>query len=95
MDHNKEGRVAGFGNAKKDQMRSDSNNKKNHSDIENHIKTAEYFQLASKYHYEASRYHQEGNHELANQSALRATGYSHMAIRCQQADAKHHALEDL
>jgi hypothetical protein len=93
MTHSKANNVAGFRNAEKDQLRKDSHSVENTKGIENHIKAAEHFSLASNYHYEAARYHEEGNHEKANQSTLLAIGHSSMANEYQIQDAHQHALE--
>lgn len=86
-------RTAGFRNAEKNKLRAESVSVENVKGIENHIKAAEHFALASKCHYDAARYHEEGNYEKANQSALIALGHASLAGEYQMQDAKHHALE--
>jgi hypothetical protein len=93
MLYSKGNRTAGFRNTEKDKLRQDSDTAENTKGIENHIKAAEFFATASKYHYEAARYHEEGNHEKANECALFAIGYSSRAMNYQIQDAKHHASQ--
>ncbi len=93
MTHSKENRSAGFSNAEKDRLREKSDTRENAIGIENHIKAAEHFAFATKYHYEAARYHGEGDHVKANECALLAIGHSSKAMSYQIQDAKHHATE--
>jgi len=93
MTYSKGNRPAGFRTAEKDRLQEESNSKENTHGIENHIKAAEYFALASKYHYEAAQYHRAGEHAKANECALFAIGSSSRAMSYQIHDAKHHASE--
>lgn len=76
-------------------LQNDLNLEVNKRGVANHIKAAEHFSLASKFHLEAARYHEEGSHEKANQSALFAYGHSLIADECQAHDVKHHSCEHL
>ena len=51
---------------------------------ENHLKVAEYLELADKHHREAARYHQEGNHKEAACQAYIAHGDLLHAIKYQE-----------
>lgn len=93
MTYSKESRTAGFSNAEKDEQREKSNTQENGKGIDNHIKAAEHFALASRYHYDAARYHGEGEHTKANECALFAIGHSSKGMNYQVQDAKHHAFE--
>jgi hypothetical protein len=93
MTHSKENSPAGFRNAEENKMREKSETTENLRSIENHIKAAEHFALATKYHYEAARYHGEGDHERANQSAWFAFGHSCRATNYQSLDARQHTSE--
>ncbi len=65
-------------------------NKKN---VETHKSAAQHHQDAAKNHLEAAKYHEEGNHEKAAQSTVRAMGFTNLAIEQQLGDAKLHTIE--
>ena len=88
MIHSNANRTAGFTNAEKDENRTLNDTSMNAEGIENHKKAAEHFAHASELHYQAARYHGEGDHALANECALTATGHSLRAIRFQELDAE-------
>jgi hypothetical protein len=92
MPYTRGSKTAGFGSAAKDKLRKERGADESIESIENHIKAAEHFTLASKHHYEAVRYHEEGNHEKASASAYLAYGHAAMGQKYQQMDAVHHAL---
>ncbi|HWY35626.1 MAG TPA: hypothetical protein VNX68_13345 [Nitrosopumilaceae archaeon] len=60
--------------------------------IENHKKAAKHFQDAAKFHLEAAKYHEEGNHEKASHSTIKAHGHVILASEAQREDLKHHAI---
>lgn len=94
MPYTRGSKTAGFGSAAKDKLKKEKGFRESKESIENHIKAAEHFALASKHHYEAVRYHEEGNHDKAYASAYVAYGHSAMGHKYQQMDAADHALID-
>ena len=94
MIHSSAGRTAGFTNAEKEENRSSNATAANAEGVENHKKAAEHFAKAAEQHYQAARYHGEGNHALANECALRATGHSILAESFQRLDAEALAAEE-
>ena len=61
--------------------------------IENHKLAATHHQEAAKHHLDAVRHHEEGNHEKAAESTVKANGHSSLADDHQKEDAKHHATK--
>lgn len=66
------------------------------SDIQNaidcHIKIAECLEIASKLHLEAATYHQNGQHEKAAQSILKAHGNLILAGNLERENFINHAI---
>ena len=60
--------------------------------IDNHKKAALHHQEAAKHHLEAAKHHEEGNHDKAHTSTVKANGHCCTACDCQKEDAKHHAM---
>ena len=58
--------------------------------IENHKKAASHFEAAAKNHVEAAKHHENGQHEKAAESTVKAHGHSCLAIEAQKEDVKHH-----
>jgi hypothetical protein len=65
----------------------------NQKGIENHKEIAAHLQEASKHHLDAAKHHEEGNHEKAAESTVKAQGHTSLAHEGQKEDAKHHALK--
>lgn len=64
----------------------------NQKGIDNHKKTATHLEAAAKHHLEAAKHHEDGNHEHAAQSTVKAHGHITLAHESQKEDVKHHAL---
>ena len=62
--------------------------------IETHKTAAKHHEEAAKHHYEAAKHHEDGNHEKAAVSTLKANGHHILAGEHQAEDAKHHALNN-
>jgi hypothetical protein len=58
--------------------------------IENHKTAAKHHEEAAKHHHEAAKHHEQGNHEKAAQSAVKAKGHQLLANDAQEESAKHH-----
>jgi hypothetical protein len=65
----------------------------NQKRIDSHKKTAEHLSNASKSHIEAANYHENGEHEKAAQSTIKAHGHHTMARDLQKEDARLHATQ--
>jgi hypothetical protein len=63
----------------------------NKKGIENHKKTATHLKAASEHHLDAAKHHEEGNHEKAAESTVKAHGHYCSANDLQKEDAKNHA----
>jgi hypothetical protein len=66
----------------------------NKKGIENHKKAAKHHEEAAKYHHEAAKHHEDGNHEKACESTVKALGHHSCANEAQKADVKNHACCD-
>ncbi len=64
----------------------------NKKDIENHKKAAAHLEAAAKHHIQAAKNHEEGNHEKAAKSTVKAHGHFNLAREAQQEDLKNHAI---
>ncbi len=64
----------------------------NKKGIENHKKTATHLKAASEHHLDAAKHHEEGNHEKAAESTVKAHGHVALANEAQKEDAKNHAI---
>ena len=64
----------------------------NQKDIANHKKAAEHLQAAAEHHTAAAKHHENGHHEKAAQSTVKANGQQCLANECHKEDVKHHAL---
>jgi hypothetical protein len=93
MNQASENRTPGFTNSEQNHQRSENETAQNKLGIENHIRAAEHFAAASKFHYEAARYHDEGDHTKASEAAVCAMGHVSLGIECQQIDTQQHAAE--
>lgn len=58
--------------------------------IENHKKAANHFKAAAKNHLDAAKHHENGHHEKAAESTVKAHGHSSLANEAQKEDVKHH-----
>ncbi len=65
----------------------------NQKDISNHKEAAKHHEAAAKHHHEAAKHHEDGHHDKAAESTVKANGASSMANDCQKEDAKHHAAK--
>lgn len=65
----------------------------NKKDVSNHKEAAKHHENAAKLHHEAAKHHEDGNHEKAAESTVKAHGASCMANECQKEDVKHHAAK--
>jgi len=61
--------------------------------IEMHKKTAEHLEAAAKQHIEAAKHHEEGHHDKAAISTVKAEGHLALAGEARREDVKHHALK--
>ncbi len=59
--------------------------------IQNHKEAAKHHEEAAKHHLDAAKHHEEGNHEKACASTVKAHGHSVMANEHQKEDVKQHA----
>lgn len=59
--------------------------------VENHKLAASHFEAAAKHHHEAAKHHENGHHEKAAESTVKAHGHSSLANDAQKEDVKHHA----
>ena len=59
--------------------------------IENHKKAAENLTEAAKHQLEAAKHHENGNHEKAAESTVKAHGYTSLANDAQRENVKNHA----
>ena len=66
----------------------------NQKGIENHKKAATHFEAAAKNHRDAAKHHEDGNHEKACESTLKAHGHQCLANEFQKEDAKYHAMKN-
>jgi hypothetical protein len=64
----------------------------NKKGIENHKTAAKHHEEAAKHHHEAAKHHDEGHHDKAAQSTVKANGHHTLAGEAQKEDVKHHAL---
>ena len=64
----------------------------NKKGIENHKLAATHLQAAAQNHLDAAKHHEEGNHEKAAHSTIKAQGNLCLAGDAQREDAKHHAM---
>jgi hypothetical protein len=60
--------------------------------IENNKDAAMHLEEAAKNHIEAAKYHEEGNHDKAYQSTIKAHGHTTLAIEAQKKILKHHLI---
>ncbi len=60
--------------------------------IDNHKAAAKHLTEAAKHHTEAAKHHEDGNHEKAAVSSIKATGHTEIAKGHQKEDAKQHAM---
>jgi len=60
--------------------------------IDNHIKAAEHLEQAAKFHLEAATHHQNGHHDRAAQSTIKAHGNLIIASELQRDNLKLQAL---
>ena len=63
----------------------------NKKGIENHKNAAKHLEEAAKHHHEAAKHHEDGNHDKAAESTVKAQGHTSMANDAQKEDAKHHS----
>ena len=63
----------------------------NQKGIENHKTAAKHLEEAAKHHHEAVKHHEDGNHEKAAESTVKAHGHTAMANDAQNENAKHHS----
>ncbi len=63
------------------------------SPVEHNKKAASHHQEAAKHNLDAAKHHEDGNHEKAAQSTLKANGHSTLANDHQKEVAKHHAMK--
>ncbi len=66
----------------------------NKRNIETHKSAAQNHQEAAMHHLDAAKYHEEGYHEKAAQSTIKAIGFTNLAIEHQIGDAKLHTIND-
>jgi len=64
----------------------------NQKNIEAHKKAATHLEAAAKHQTEAAEHHEQGNHENAAQSTIKANGHLSLAKEALREDAKQHAL---
>ncbi|MBY0485784.1 MAG: hypothetical protein K2P85_01115 [Flavobacteriaceae bacterium] len=60
--------------------------------IDNHKKVAQHLEQAAKYHIEAATHHQNGNHDRAAESTIKAHGNLIIGSELQRDNLKLHAL---
>lgn len=65
----------------------------NQKRVDSHKKTAEHLSNASKSHIEAANHHENGEHEKAAHSTIKAHGHHTMARDLQKEDARLHATQ--
>ena len=58
---------------------------------ENHLTAANHLENAAKHHKEAAKHHENGDHEKAALSTIKAHGHVAVATDAQRKDAKEHA----
>ena len=63
----------------------------NKKGIENHKKVAKHLEEAAKHHLDAAKHHENGNHEKAALSSVKAHGEQCLANDAHKEDLKHHA----
>lgn len=73
---------------------ANSSSPENQKGIENHKKVATHFEAAAKSHRDAAKYHEDGNHEKACESSIKAQGHQCLANELQKEDAKYLALKN-
>jgi hypothetical protein len=61
----------------------------NQTGVENHKKAAMHLEEAAKNHHEAAKHEQEGNHEKASHSTIKAHGHTALAAEAQKKNLKH------
>ena len=66
----------------------------NQKGIENHKKAAVHLEEAAKNHLDAAKHHENGDHDKAAQSTVKAHGHAKLANDAQQEDIKQHALNN-
>ncbi len=62
--------------------------------IENHKKAAKHHEEAAKQHLDAVKHHEDGNHDKALNSTVKAQGHAALAADTQQEVNKNHALNN-
>lgn len=78
-----------FPNTEKKPITAADNQKR----VDSHKKTAEHLSNASKSHLEAAKHHENGEHEKAAHSTVKAHGHHTMARDLQKEDARLHATQ--
>ena len=63
----------------------------NQKGIEHHKTAAKHHEEAAKHHRDAAKHHEEGNHDKAAESAVKANGHQLLAKDAQDEGAKVHA----
>ena len=62
--------------------------------IENHKQAALHLQAAAKHHLDAVKHHEEGEHDKAATSSIKAHGEHILANESTKRDAKYHATKN-
>jgi hypothetical protein len=66
----------------------------NQNRIDNHKKAAKHHEEAAKSHLDAAKNHEEGNHDKALKSTVKAQGHLLLASESQKEVSKNHALNN-
>ncbi|MDZ4757941.1 MAG: hypothetical protein SGJ10_07370 [Bacteroidota bacterium] len=69
-----------------------SSSNENQKGIENHKKIASHLEAAAQHHLAAAKHHEDGEHDKAAQSTIKAQGHFTLARDAQKEDVRHHAL---